>query len=160
MSKYKFKIPIGDWSADGHGKHDDYLIESNFPVEKIRELYFQACDKIGFSLDGSYKETELTPMSDYGDYSFKKETLDALLKFGVQIEKDLVDSLYESYSEEDGDASIDIETLLDIVLAFIKTQDENLTLRVLPENDLPMFQFYGFDKKGRHIGYFGYGLFD
>lgn len=42
--KYKFKIPIGDWSGDGHSKHEDYLIESNKPVEQVRELYFQACD--------------------------------------------------------------------------------------------------------------------
>jgi hypothetical protein len=151
---YKFKIPIGDWSDDGHGKHEDYIIESNKPVEVVRELYFQACDKIGFSLDGSYNKTELTPQADYDDYSFTKETLQALLDFGVKLDQDTIDYITEQEST-DG-----TELLCDIVLRFIETQDETLKLVRKDEEDYPMFQFYGFDEKERHIGYFGYGLFD
>jgi len=95
QNKYKFKIPIGDWSDDGHGKYVDYFIESNKPVEEVRELYFQACDKIGFSLDGSYKQTELTPNAEYEDYKFSNETLDAPLKFGVVIDDDKHKDLVE-----------------------------------------------------------------
>lgn len=152
--EYKFRIPIGDWSGDGHGKDEDMLVVSNKPLEQIRELYFQACDKIGFSLDGSYKETELTPMSRYQDYRFEKETLKALLDFGVKIEQEDIDYIEEQESTDGYDLFINI------ILAFIKTQDAELELEVIPSESFPMFQFYGFDDKKRHIGYFGYGLFD
>ena len=151
---YRFKIPIGDWSNDGHGKHKDYLIESNKPVEVVRELYFQACDKIGFSLDGSYKKTSLTPQASYEDYTFSRETLQALLDFGVKLDQDTIEYIREQEST-DG-----TELLCDIILAFIKTQDPELELTRIEEQNFPMFQFYGFDKHKRHIGYFGYGLFN
>ena len=38
---YKFVIPIGDWSEDGHGKHDDYVVTSNKPVEAVREAHYR-----------------------------------------------------------------------------------------------------------------------
>lgn len=147
--KYKFKIPIGDWSDDGHGKYKDYLIESNKPVEQIRELYFQACDKIGFSLDGSYKKRELTPQAEYEDYKFSRKTLQALLDFGVVLDEDTINYINEQEST-DG-----TELLCDIILAFIKTQDPQLEIIRMEEESCPMFQFYGFDNQKRHIGYFG-----
>lgn len=151
---YKFRIPIGDWSGDGHGKDEDMFIESNKPIKEVRELYFKACDNLGFSLDNSYKKTKLTPMADYEDYSFRKKTLKALLDFGVKISKEDVEFIEEQEST-DG-----YELFTDIILAFIMTQDESLILKRIPNNELPMLQFYGFDEKKRHIGYFGYGLFD
>lgn len=151
---YRFKLPIGDWSDDGHGKHEDYLIESNKTVDYVRELYFQACDKIGFSLDGSYKKTNLTPQAEYEDYKFSKETLQSLLDFGVKLNKDDIDYIMK-HESTDG-----TELLCDIVLAFIKTQDSELKLIRIEEKSYPMFQFYGYDEKKRHIGYFGYGLFN
>ena len=154
MDNYKFKLPIGDWSSDGHGKSKDFIIISNRPLAVVRELYFQACDKIGFSLDGSYKQTELTPQAEYGDYEFKKETLQALLDFGVKLDEDVVEYIRE---QENTDGT---ELLCDIILAFIMTQDSELKLKREPDENYPMFQFYGFDTQKRHIGYFGYGLFD
>mgnify|MGYP000709303510 CR=1 FL=1 len=151
---YKLKLPIGDWSGDGHSQHTDYLIESNKPVEEVRELYFKACEKLGFTLDGNH---ELAPCAEYGDNRFPEETLDALLEFGVNINKELVASLKEQYEDEAG--YIETEDFCDIVLELIKTQDETLSLKRITEERYPMFQFYGRDNKSRHIGYFGYGLF-
>jgi len=149
--KYKFKIPIGDWSGDGHGKHEDYLVESSLPVEEVRELYFQACEKIGFSLDGSHKQTEFTPCAEYQESNFNEDTIQKLLEFGVEISDEDQDGWIEDY--------IETEQFCDLVLKFIKTQDKDLILERVPEEDFPMLQFYGFDKKQRHIGYFGYGIF-
>jgi len=154
MNNYKFTLPIGDWSNDGHGKKEDYIISSNKPLEYVRELYFQACNKIGFSLDGSYKKTNLTPQADYEDYEFSNETLQALLDFGVKLEEDAIEYIKE---EESTDGT---ELLCDIILAFIMTQDSELELKKEPSDKYPMFQFYGRDEQKRHIGYFGYGLFD
>jgi hypothetical protein len=145
---YKFELPIGDWSDDGHGKNKIYLIESNKPVEEIRELYFQACNKLGFTLDG---HGDKVPCSEYKDCEFKKETFQELIDFGIVISEDLKEGLLE-------DDSLDSLEFCEIVLALIKTQDPELILNII-QDKLSMFQFYGCDKQNRYIGYFGYGLF-
>lgn len=150
---YYFKIPIGDWSHDGHGQKEIFLIKSNKPVEHVRELYFQACDKIGFSLDGSYKKTSSTPCCEYEDITFSKETLQELLDFGVKLKKETIDIIEQEEVIEEK------LSLCEIILAFIRTQDSTLEISIEEEKNVPMFQFYGFDSKKRHIGYFGYGLF-
>lgn len=156
-----FSLPIGDWSGDGHGIETEFLIQSNKTIQEVRELYFQACDKIGFSLDGSYKQSKLTPMAEYEDNVLKEETLNALLDFGVKIDEKLVDELREIYKANIDNWAyiIDADELCKIILEFIKTQDEELVLKIVPRSESTMFQFYGCDDKNRHIGYFGYGLF-
>ena len=47
MSKYKFKLPIGDWSQDGHNLCDYFTIESNVPVEECVDPYIEACQRWG-----------------------------------------------------------------------------------------------------------------
>lgn len=151
MKKYKFKLPIGDWSGDGHGRADYYVIESNKPVEEVREIYFQACENLGFTLGG---HGEKTPCSDYEDYKFPKETLKELLDFGVKLDKDTIDYINKQEST-DG-----TELFADIVIGLIMAQDKTLKLKRLSGEEMPMLPFYGFDKKGRHMGFFGYGLFE
>ena len=143
---YEFKIPIGDWSGDGHNKVEWYIIRSNKPVKEIRELYFKACDKLGFTLDGHNK---LTPCSEYGDNHFDKTILKLLLDFGIKI-----DNVLKEYIELT--ETIDSDGFIEIVLALINTQDPDLKLEIVNHE---LFQFCGFDKN-KYIGYFGYGLFD
>lgn len=45
MTKYLFKLPIGDWSDDGHGYCKDFIIECNMPIEKVFDAYFITCEK-------------------------------------------------------------------------------------------------------------------
>ena len=150
--EYKFKLPIGDWSSDGHGKHYDFIISSNKPLNKVRELYFKACEEIGFSLDGSYKNEGMAPNSEYGDYRPNFEILKILIEFGVKIEKDDLEYIHR-YNV------MPKHIFCNIILSFIMTQDPNLVLKRIESEKIEMFQFYGFDEKRRHIGYFGYGLF-
>lgn len=147
---YKFKLPIGDWSDDGHGKTDDYIIESNKPLEHVREMYFQACEKLGYTLDGHHKKT---PCAEYEDYEFPFEVINDLDNIGVK-------GLDFYFEVGEGNYDMDSISFCDIVLNFIKSQDKDLELKRIPNDELPMFQFYGVDNKNRHIGYFGYGLFD
>ena len=84
---YTFKIPIGDWSNDGHGIAEWYIIRSNKPVEEVRELYFQACKEFGFGLDTQYKNA---PCVEYEDSIIPTETLHLLKDFGVNTAKNLL----------------------------------------------------------------------
>lgn len=148
IPKYNFYFPIGDWSNDGHGKCDNYPVESNKPVEVVRELYLQACDKLGFSLDGY---GDLVPCSGYESSYFPLETLERIISLGAVLNNDLVKFIRTDQC---------IETtyeFLEIILAVIKTQDPTLEISVIPQGE--MFQWYGFNDQDRHIGHFGSGLF-
>lgn len=145
----KFKLPIGDWSNDGHGKCDYHIIESNKTVEEIREIYFQAKEKLGFGLEG---HDDLTPCAEYEEYTMKQEAVDALKTFGLTITKEQEEQWINEY--------VDKNELSDLILNFLKIQDPDLILNKIPEEDMPMLPFYGYDNKQRHIDYFGYGLFD
>lgn len=146
---YKFKLPIGDWSGDGHSVCDWYIIESNYTIEYIVEMYLQACEKLGFSLDGHGKGA---PCSEYQDYVFPKETTQALLDFGVILDEEYIKCLLE-FESTDGSY-----VFAEIILALIRTQNPELILKIV-EDDIPILKHYD-PKSKKSIGFFGYGLFD
>lgn len=49
MSKqnHVIKIPIGDWSGDGHERCEIFEIESNYPVFDLQEAYKASCKLVG-----------------------------------------------------------------------------------------------------------------
>lgn len=48
--KYNISFPIGDWSNDGHGRCDYFLVKSNYNKEKISNLTKSVKDILGFNL--------------------------------------------------------------------------------------------------------------
>ena len=138
-----WKIPIGDWSDDGHGKCDWFTIKSNFTVEQAREAYFKSVEKSGIDI---CKEVAY----EYENNSVSKKFLNAFPEF---LEKDLVKydpfNDYEYYIESSSD-------LVEIVCLFIQKYNPEFIYEIV---NLPMLPFYGCDEKKRHIGHIGYGLF-
>ena len=158
---YKFRIPIGDWSGDGHGHKEFFLIKSNKPVEAVREAYFAASEKLGYNLDGSH-DAKNGPCADYEDRTIDNDWYSKLVRDGILNDNDDI-SINED--EESGDVEnetydVDTDMFVGMVLAYLKVGDPELVLEVIKEESLPMLPFYGYDDKQRHIGYFGYGLFD
>lgn len=47
MKEYKFKLPIGDWSDDGHGKCDKFTVHSNVDPKELIDPYVEALEKSG-----------------------------------------------------------------------------------------------------------------
>lgn len=140
------KLPIGDWSDDGHGKCDWFLIGSNLPVEEVREAYFKACDTLGEDLSDFL-------CSEYEDYEIPEEKLERLKELNLDI-SDLIDKSY--YGEP---CFYDRQNFAEFILrALNKLGNKDFAWKFLDE-EAPMIPFYGFDDKKRHIGYFGYGLF-
>lgn len=142
-----WKIPIGDWSDDGHGKCDWFTIKSNFTVEQTREAYFKSVEKSGVDI---CKEIA----SEYEDNSVSEKFLNAFPEF---LEKGLIAHDpefnkydFEYYIENSSD-------LAKVVCLFIQKYNPEFRFEII---NLPMLPFYGRDKKGRHIGHIGYGLFD
>lgn len=132
---YKFRMSIGDWSDDGHGKHKDYIVLSNHPVERVREAHFRIKEVTGIDIDNLCRR--------YDDSSIPSEVEDKLLEIGFEFE-------CEGCTYPDEFASLWVFLLW--------KADPGLELKIVNDN-IPTLHFYGFDEKRRHIGHIGYGLF-
>jgi hypothetical protein len=159
---YTFKLPIGDWSSDGHGMCDYFLIRSNVPLEEVREAYLTIVDKLGTSLDSGTSNHE-APFSDYEDSKINSEQI-AKLGLDVTKYKEFYKDRIEEVIEDKEGIFYEIdylgsEDLASIFLDFMTTHAPHITLELISENHVELFPFYGSNKDGKHIGQFGYGLF-
>lgn len=144
---YKFKFAIGDWSDDGHGKCDYHYVISNKPVEEVRELHYNIKKITGVDIDNM--------CSNYRDSTINIKDYLKLIELGFDF------SLYDFEKDDYDDINYGIsccDTLafVNIWIFLLKLVDKNLEIEI---EDIPMFQFYGVDKKNRHIHAKGYGLF-
>lgn len=139
---YRFRMPIGDWSDDGHGKCDYYCIKSNKPVEYVRDIHFQILEKTGIDIE------EIC--SEYEDSSISVEQFNELLKLGIEEER--FDHPYK------GNIGVSSENMCYLWTFLLMKSDETLNLEI--EETPEMLPFYGFDQKERHIGFVGYGCFN
>lgn len=145
---YRFKLPIGDWSGDGHSKCDYYIIESSVPVEVVREAYFDIVEKTGVALDGHD-----AVCGNYEDSSLSLKWLDS-----IGLTKEDLGPIDDFMDEEEDSDTITIcpENMAHLFLAFLNKNDPRLEL-VLVHEDLELLQFSGYDSKKRHISAIGYG---
>lgn len=137
---YKFRMSIGDWSDDGHGKHSDFIIRSNFPVEVVREAHFAMENVLGFNIEDLCSEYEETVI----DIKTTK------------IIKDLGFD-FEDYTEI-GEAEMYASAMAKLWIFLLQKVNPELKLEII-KDEIPDFHFYGFDGQKRHIGQVGYGLF-
>lgn len=137
---YKFSMPIGDWSDDGHGKCEYFIVKSNKPVEEVREIHFQIKEKTGVNIE------ELC--SEYEDNTIFVDDLEEIEELGFDI---------SNIETHDGKASLYPTDMLNLWVFLLCKTDETLKLEI--EDTPEMLSFYGFDYKGRHIGFVGYGCF-
>lgn len=137
---YKFKLPIGDWFNDGHGKCDFYIVECNKSVEEVRDIHFQIESMLGINIHKI--------CSEYEDNTIRDEAYEKLKSLGF---KDWDDYPEESY----GWVSSDI--MAELWMFLLRTVDPNLNIYIV-DDKIPMLPFYGY-KDGRHIGFVGYGCF-
>jgi hypothetical protein len=130
---YTFRIPIGDWSSDGHGQCDWYTVTSNKPVEAVREAFFAA--------QRLFPQADPTKFCDeYEDGAVPDETIATYANLGLSIDE-------ENFSTVE---------MADVVIHFLKLGDPELVLERV--EDAPSLAFYGYDKDKRHIDCIGYGL--
>lgn len=139
--EYKFKMPIGDWSDDGHGKCVYFTVLSNKTVEDVREAHFKSQEILNVeNICGRYEEMVI------GDDDYQ-----ALYDLGYDFTQmsgyEYECSLYPS--EKD---------MANIWIFLLKKADPELELQIV-NDDVPMLPFYGYDDKKRHISYVGYGIF-
>lgn len=145
---YEFKMPIGDWSGDGHGKCNYYRILSNKPVEQVREAHYKSKEATGIDIN------EIC--SEYHEDIMSKETADKLVALGFSPKEH---DWMETCAQEDG-IWVGPSGMAAIWCFLLMRTDPTLELEMRSEDSVPMLAFYGRDAKKRHIDFVGYGCFD
>lgn len=136
---YHFCMPIGDWSSDGHGAVENFLVSSNKPVAEVREAHYKIPEVTGINIEeicNMYEEDCIQPavMSKLWDLGWE-------IKYGIP------------------DANMPAAQDMANLWAFLLMKaDPALKLQIVDEES-SMLPFYGYDNKGRHISGIGYGLF-
>lgn len=136
----RFTMPIGDWSADGHGQCDNYTIVTNNTLEEIREAHFSLPIKIEELCNRKNSLTAAQFMKIKRYLSFK--TVVAV----------------EDGATGNGTYAISTYTMA-MIWTDLLNRTKAVTVTLLPEDQSDMIPFYGVDEKGRHISHVGYGLF-
>lgn len=142
---HDIKFTLGDYSRDGHGQFDDYIVESNKPVEHLRELHFSCIETLGFDIGDMCK--------DYEDNQLDESIFDILREHNILDDESLYLLQTNEYTIEDPDE------LLGIWLSVLIHLDPSLTLLVKTPDEIPSIHFYGYDEKRRHLNNPGYGLY-
>lgn len=59
MTKHLFKVPVGDWSKDGHNESKDYYVMCSHTVEEMQQAYRDTCKKIGLQMHHTDNYTDI-----------------------------------------------------------------------------------------------------
>lgn len=146
---YKFRLPIGDWSDDGHGKCNYYIIESNINPEDLVEIVH--------NLDLKHKFSNIC--SEYKEYCATDEQVEYLKSLGLNI---------ESYFNEDN--SLETKSFAQLFLDIIMLENPEIKLKIINDNIVEFNNWFGQKiSKERNLNLnnnvsvlssLGYGLFD
>ena len=127
----RFKLPIGDWSDDGHGKCDYFIVESNVHFDVIVSTYLE--------MDEKYKISEIC--SEYEEGSLTEEQSEMVKNAGLKVDE---------YPEA--------RQLAQLVIHFIMMYDSSIELKIVSE-DIPMLSNWA-SPDGKYLSLPGYGLFE
>jgi hypothetical protein len=140
---HKINFPIGDWSDDGHGKCDWFLVESNKDVLAVREAHFQCPQILGFDIGDICSEYEVRALD--------KKIHAKLVEEGIFRNRHFED-------EYEGEYEMSPESLMNLWTDILMYIDPELHLEICKPHDC--IHFYGFDDKKRHLSTPGYGLYE
>lgn len=144
----KFKIAVGDWSDDGHGKCDYFMVETDCEsIEGIRELYFRIKEKFDLDISEIAKYYGCNEM-DVDDYNL-------LVDLGFCPKEDNFEIIDSDYI-----GILETEAIAEIIVFMLNKLDTGYKFNLVSESEVPMLQFWGFDDKKRHLSVGGYGLFE
>lgn len=158
---HKFKLAIGDWSGDGHGKSETYVISANRSVYDIRKAYKKSCELTGIQFNENRDYTKLNLKWDHPEYGDRRIATGhqdthisklahmILAKYGVHL------------PECDNDEELIIENtdeFVKILFEFIQICLPELEYEIV-EDDLQFLNSYSDNEDELNVQ-FGYGLFD
>ncbi len=132
---FYFRLPIGDWSGDGHGNCECYLVRSNKPLSEVREAHFAIKETTGIDIE--------VILDDSAHTYIEPELMSCFDKMG----------LTHAFSD-----TLLSDELANLWMLLLMQADPELKLTMECTDDFEMLPFYGIDDKGRHISSVGYGI--
>ena len=163
----KMYLVLGDWSDDGHGKHDKVLLQSNISVNEIQNAYKASCKLTGVSFNDNDDYTESNrSWEDRGEYQvcveYENNTLSdtvfkVLTKFGLT--KKLLNSFgTEDMMGEDDEICLYEESYVNLWIWFVKLSlpKDAVIEKVDVKDEIPVIN--GYWNKNLNVQ-FGYGLY-
>lgn len=158
-------LVLGDWSDDGHGKHDKVLLESNVGVNAIQNAYKHSCKLTGVSFDHdngddhrSWEDSEKYQIcTEYENAVISQESFDVLAKFGL-TKKILKSFDVDGMMSDVDDHCLYQESYINLWIWFVKLSlPKDTVLQVVPEKDnIPVIN--GYWNENLNVQ-FGYGLY-
>lgn len=149
----RYKISIGDWSNDGHGKYEDFIIESNVDYKEIIAAYKKACEASGVSLHegkGTSKYTVLC--SEYEQHAVPHDAFEKLATIGIKL-MEFCDCDHTQPYDEAGEYTGYPSGFVQLFLAMAKTQLPDFKYGLVDDDIITINQTDGFRE------FMGYGLF-
>lgn len=132
MTKTLFKVPVGDWSNDGHNQSQDFYVYCNYPAEMMRQAYKDTCKKIGLQLnhntnytgiDGLGYRTWRNLLTEYEESRISEEAVEILLNHGFKFKESELSN--DEFEYHDGQfmaissASASTDTVFNLFMWFI-----------------------------------------
>lgn len=146
-----FLLPIGDWSSDGHGVCKDYAVSTCKTLNDVREAHFKIKEVLDVDIHkyaNSYQDNFLT-----------SDQCKKIISLGLDPNR-YFNGNYETLSEEDfkdgEEFYIEADAMVLFWIDLLNLVDVSLNL-VYEPSKMERLSFYGFDEKGRHIDFVGYG---
>jgi hypothetical protein len=143
QTRHSFRIPIGDWSNDGHGRCDWFDATATKPIKDVIKAFAAAKKKL---------PNEVNPeniCADYGDNSPSEDVCQKLVELGAPFEKRTDDGW--NYFDNDYFGQ---DEMAQLVVWFLHQGDPDLDVQL--DGDRPPMLCDGTP----HIGHIGYGLFE
>lgn len=138
---YLINFSLGDWSGDGHAIHEEFIIESNLPVEELRELHFKFEELYNIDIGSLCSECSW----------LTRDTVNSLIMIGALETDILLNTKTKNFYV--GSTKVLLNLWLKCLQAVNPEFKHNLKI-------IPYIHFAGYDNKRRHLGVPGYGLFE
>lgn len=167
----QIRFPVGDWSNDGHGRCENFMVETAEGVEldRVREAHFGLLDW-GINVGKLCRRYEDNTLWAVRSESQRDQMIDRaqfciadLVRAGFPVEETIKKFSTDVFPVADEDGTR-YENLLphDVFLLWVDLLnwfDPGLGLREIAPLSIPTIGFYGKDRFGRHLETPGYGCF-
>lgn len=154
-----YKLVLGDWAEEGHGRTRDFLFDCNYDVSKIRQAYKDSCKKLGVAFDHcvgyiAIKDNDNADSrliwTEYDDFDITKTAFEILNTSGC------FNGI--SYYQDGSFYNIqDLEDCATLIMNFIAlSMPEDFRYEVVKEPQIESINSWNDELNEQ----FGYGLFD
>ncbi len=123
---HTYRVVIGDWSTDGHGRSDDYLVKTSHKQAECQQAYRDAVKASGVALDHQSK-AKIQLCCDFEDSYISAEAIQKLTELGV------VWDFLESELNDDGGVSVGPDEMARLFMEMIRTQIPDFQYRFVKE---------------------------